>query len=292
MLNYLYALLEAETRFACLACGLDPGLGMFHADQKARDSLALDLMEAVRPQVDAYLLDLIERRTFSAKDFVETRKGVCRVLAPLTHTLAETTPLWAKAIAPVVENVATLLVSGGKRQLNLPTPLTQAHRSAGRDGVRRNPRKTKPAKAKFAATCATCGGALPSPDRMFCDDCLPEHEQEKLALLCEAGPAALARLRAEGRDPTTTDDAKRKLREAHSRHLFDTARWDAEHEQSDRAEFTERILPGLQGVSLSKMMNATGLSLRYCSKIRRGRVPHARHWRALRQLGSISACDN
>ena len=71
-----------------------------HADQKARDSLALDLMEAVRPEVDAYVLDLLAGRTFSAKDFVETRKGVCRVLAPLTHTLAETTSQWARAIAP------------------------------------------------------------------------------------------------------------------------------------------------------------------------------------------------
>ena len=34
ILNYLYALLEAETRFACLAQGLDPGLGIFHTDQK------------------------------------------------------------------------------------------------------------------------------------------------------------------------------------------------------------------------------------------------------------------
>jgi hypothetical protein len=243
-------------------------------------------MEAARPQADAYLLDLLERRTFSAKDFVETRKGVCRVLAPLTHTLAETTPLWAKAMGPVVENVAALLASGGNRQLGLPTPLTQSNRSAGRNAVRRNPRNTKPAKARLATTCAICGGALPSPDRMFCDDCLPEHDQEKLALLCEAGPAALARLRAEGRDPTTTDDAKRKLREAHSRHLSDAARWDAEHEPCDRAEFVEKILPGLQGVPLSKMMDATGLSLRYCSRIRRGRVPHARHWEGLREAGA------
>jgi hypothetical protein len=108
--------------------------------------LALDAMEAVRPQVDAYLLDLIEARTFSAKDFVETRKGVCRVLAPLTHTLAETAPRWAKAIAPVVEDVAALLVSGGGRQLSLPTPLTQANRSAGRDSVRRNPKRSAQAR--------------------------------------------------------------------------------------------------------------------------------------------------
>ena len=281
-LNYLYALLEAECRFACLACGLDPGLGVFHADQKSRDSLALDLMEAVRPKVDAYLLDLIEARTFSSKDFVETRRGVCRVLAPLTHTLAETAPRWAEAVAPVVENVAALVVSGGELQLRLPTPLTQANRSAGRNRVRRNPTKAKPARAKLATTCANCGGALPSPDRMFCNDCLPEHEKEKLVLFCEAGSVALARLRAEGRDPTTTDDAKKKLRDAHCRHVSDAARWDAEHEPCDRAEFIEKILPGLQGVPLSRMMDATGLSLRYCSKIRRGRVPHPMHWDALR----------
>ena len=166
MLNYLYALLEAETRFACLACGLDPGLGVFHADQKSRDSLVLDLMEAVRPQVDAYLLDLLAARTFSAKDFVETRKGVCRVLAPLTHTLAETTTQWARAIAPVVENVAAMLaVKSRSRIERLPTPLTQANRSSGRDAVRRKPRRPKSARArKPTATCATCGGPLPNSD--------------------------------------------------------------------------------------------------------------------------------
>lgn len=42
ILNYLYAILEAEARLACLAVGLDPGLGVLHADLKARDSLALD----------------------------------------------------------------------------------------------------------------------------------------------------------------------------------------------------------------------------------------------------------
>src|SRR5262249_23091818 len=48
LLNYLYAILEAETRVALLTVGLDPGLGIVHADVRARDSLALDVMEAVR----------------------------------------------------------------------------------------------------------------------------------------------------------------------------------------------------------------------------------------------------
>ena len=54
ILNYLYALLEAETRIAILTMGMDPGLGIMHKDQLSRDSLVCDLMEAARPDVDAW----------------------------------------------------------------------------------------------------------------------------------------------------------------------------------------------------------------------------------------------
>jgi CRISPR-associated protein Cas1 len=57
MLNYMYALLESEARLSAAAVGLDPGIGFLHVDTDARDSLACDLMEPVRPQVDAFLLD-------------------------------------------------------------------------------------------------------------------------------------------------------------------------------------------------------------------------------------------
>jgi CRISPR-associated protein Cas1 len=56
MLNYLYALVEAEAILACQAVGLDPGLGLVHSDTRARASLALDLMEPVRPEVDDFVL--------------------------------------------------------------------------------------------------------------------------------------------------------------------------------------------------------------------------------------------
>jgi CRISPR-associated endonuclease Cas1 len=46
ILNYLYSLLESESRLAAAALGLDPGMGVLHVDTKARDSLACDLMEA------------------------------------------------------------------------------------------------------------------------------------------------------------------------------------------------------------------------------------------------------
>jgi hypothetical protein len=49
LLNYLYAILEAETRIALLTVRLDPRLGLLHTDQPSRDSLACDVMEPVRP---------------------------------------------------------------------------------------------------------------------------------------------------------------------------------------------------------------------------------------------------
>jgi CRISPR-associated endonuclease Cas1 len=48
LLNYLYAILESEARIAVSAVGLDPALGILHADLRYRDSLACDLMEPVR----------------------------------------------------------------------------------------------------------------------------------------------------------------------------------------------------------------------------------------------------
>ncbi len=284
MLNYLYALLEAETRFACLACGLDPGLGIFHADQKSRDSLALDLMEAVRPQVDAYLLNLLGARTFSVRDFAETRKGVCRVLAPLTHTLAETTAQWAKAIGPVVEDVARMLADDVRTRVVLPTPLTQSHRSAGRDRLRRTARRPASAQTTLIATCATCGGPLPNAERQFCDDCLPEERQRLNAKFIAASAAGLAKMHAEGRNPMHTEGGRRKLGEANARRCREAAEWDRTHEKPDPEVFRREILPMLQSATLPQMRAATGLSTTMCASIRRGYAPHPRHWEGLRRL--------
>ena len=57
MLNYVYAVLESESRLALAVVGLDPGLGVLHKDTVRRDSLACDLMEVVRPKVDTFLFD-------------------------------------------------------------------------------------------------------------------------------------------------------------------------------------------------------------------------------------------
>jgi hypothetical protein len=89
VLNYLYTLLEVETRMALTVRGLDPGLALFYADEANRQSLAADVMEPVRPHVDAFVLNLARTRTFSAKDFAETREGACRLASSLAPNVRQ-----------------------------------------------------------------------------------------------------------------------------------------------------------------------------------------------------------
>ena len=138
MLNYLYSLVEAEAILACQAVGLDPGLGIVHADAKGRQSLALDLMEPVRPEVDAFVLDMVERRTFRKAEFTETSDGHVRLLAPLTHELAETMPQWAKSLGPIAEHVAHVFGKAMDGTYSAATPLTSRRHprcAGGREGA-------------------------------------------------------------------------------------------------------------------------------------------------------------
>ena len=58
-------------------------------------------------------------------------------------------------------------------------------------------------------------------------------------------------------------------------------------DRPDPVVFRTEILPGLRRKPVRDLVAATGLSKHYCSLIRLGkRVPHARHWDALRRLAS------
>lgn len=109
ILNYLYRLAEIETTIALRAVRLDPGLGILHTDKRNRDSMTLDCLEAIRPQIDAYALDLLDTRVFTRRDFVELPDGVCRLLPPFSHELGKSLPRWRKTTAPVAEQIANIL---------------------------------------------------------------------------------------------------------------------------------------------------------------------------------------
>jgi hypothetical protein len=284
ILNYLYAILEAETRLACLTLGLDPGLGIVHADYRDRDSFALDLMEAARPAIDAYALELLQTRTFSRRDFAETARGVCRLNPPLSHELAATAPRWAEAVAPAAEAVAKLLArSLGSRIKEVSTPLTGRKRSARYDGKRRTVATRPKTTARPVPTCKRCNGPLPRRDRTYCDDCLPHYQREQYATAFHgSGLTAIEQKKATGADPTHGAQAAARRVEANIARKRELREWDERHgELVDLSEFERDILPLIQDIPLSRLQRATGLSLRYVSLIRRGeRTPHPRHWQA------------
>lgn len=76
LLSYLYTLLTFEVSSALETVGLDPYVGFLHQDRPGRPSLALDLMEELRPVfADRLALSLINRRQISGEGFVEKESG-------------------------------------------------------------------------------------------------------------------------------------------------------------------------------------------------------------------------
>jgi CRISPR-associated protein Cas1 len=76
VLSFLYTLLTHDCRSAAESVGLDPAVGFLHRDRPGRPSLALDLMEELRPVLaDRLALALFNRRQIGSKDFVKQENG-------------------------------------------------------------------------------------------------------------------------------------------------------------------------------------------------------------------------
>lgn len=80
VLSFLYAMLGHDCRSALEAHGLDPQVGFLHTDRPGRASLALDLMEELRPVLaDRLALSLVNRRQLGIGDFVVEDTGGIRL---------------------------------------------------------------------------------------------------------------------------------------------------------------------------------------------------------------------
>lgn len=76
LLSFCYSLLTSSVASALETVGLDPYVGMMHADRPGRASLALDLMEELRPAVaDRFVLSLINKQLINGKDFIQKENG-------------------------------------------------------------------------------------------------------------------------------------------------------------------------------------------------------------------------
>jgi len=76
LLSFLYTLLTNEVASALEGVGLDPYVGFLHQDRPGRPSLALDLMEELRPVfADRLALSLVNRKQIAGKGFIQKESG-------------------------------------------------------------------------------------------------------------------------------------------------------------------------------------------------------------------------
>jgi hypothetical protein len=66
---------------------------------------------------------------------------------------------------------------------------------------------------------------LDDSSRKYCDSCFPERREAAVAIFATAGPAALAKRRAEGTDPAHTEDARRKQGKRAAANLRANSEW-------------------------------------------------------------------
>ncbi len=76
MLSFAYNLLSNECASALESVGLDAYVGFLHRDRPGRSSLALDLMEELRPCfADRFVLTLVNNRIVTKGDFSQSESG-------------------------------------------------------------------------------------------------------------------------------------------------------------------------------------------------------------------------
>ena len=132
MLNYGYRVGEIESVHACHAYGLHSALGILHADKQGRDSMALDLLETIRPAIDRVILDMLDTglgvsygadgkpRYLDRRLIRETREGTARLVPPLTHILAGHSAVWGSEVRRHAENTARALALASTAPISVP----------------------------------------------------------------------------------------------------------------------------------------------------------------------------
>jgi CRISPR-associated endonuclease Cas1 len=274
ILNYAYALLESESRLAVATLGLDPGLGFLHNDAPGRDSLACDLMEASRPAVDSWFVDWITKETLRRDWFFEQKDGGCRLMANLTEKISETSPIWARAIAPTAEWVASTLWSSVRTapsDRHPATRLTQRRRSEGRGSEYIQNTKAVPHPKNI---CAGCG--ISTKRGLNCPKCGREIARAKLIELAKIGRIvghSPASIKKQAEKQRLHEQAKRAWRS------MPKPSWPTEQ------DYSELIQPRLASVTIAMIARTLAISEPYAAMIRSGKYrPHPRHWEVLAKL--------
>jgi CRISPR-associated endonuclease Cas1 len=278
ILNYAYAILESETRLAIAAMGMDAGMGFLHTDNDRRDSLACDLMEVVRPNVDAFVVDWVSRSPFKREWFFEQRNGNARLMADFAATLSETAPMWRRAVAPVVEWLARTLWEHSPKMTGHRPPANRLTQSTKRGAHGGEPALPSLRPVAHQNLCRNCGAPILHKG-IYCR-------------LCNADASKNSYVKAAdlGRKVALSAESQTKRAESQRRNANARRGWIAAEHPSwlDQETYVKQILPRLSTLTVSSIASAIDVSLGYADSIRKGKVhPHARHWLKLAELVGV-----
>lgn len=280
MLNYLYAVLESEARLAAAALGLDPGFGALHTDTKARDSLACDIMEPVRPRVDAFVLNWIRREPLKREWFFEQPDGNCRLMDSFAAKLAETAPNWAGAVAPIAESVARAFWSTARVPKSEGIPATRLTQQYRREAKGSSPLPPARAAMRPVRICRSCGVDIAKAESDYCPACRGLIQRRRFV--------EVARL---GRELARLPEARAKHAQSHLKQVARQQGWNPASlpEWLNKEAYWSRVQPKLAPVAYSKIAAVLDVSKSYAANVKAGRfLPHPRHWRALAELAGIT----
>ncbi len=277
ILNYCFALLEAETRIAVSTLGLDPCLGLgLHTDRPNRDSLVFDVFEPARPKIESWVLHWIAREPLRRADFFETSTGNCRLRSHLCAKLGETAPTWGKLVAPWAEYVAHALwkAKSGSGSRVPATRLTQQHKR-GAKGYFELPNVTPPRPQR---TCRGCGLVL--------------HTQKKHCHACgvDISRANMIEIAHRGRIASKSAEARARISAGQKRQCAIRQSWQPSNLPAwlNRESYRQLIWPKLAKITVPTIARAMHVSESYATKVRKGlHVPHQMHWQTLAALAKV-----
>jgi CRISPR-associated endonuclease Cas1 len=274
ILNYLYSFLESESRLAAAALGLDPGMGVLHVDTKARDSLACDLMEPVRPQVDSFLLDWIMREPLKREWLFEQSDGNCRLMAPFAARLSETVPMWGRAVAPFAEWVTRAFWSSSAKLARESAPATRLTQRAKREAKGAPSLPSSIRAPRRENLCRGCGKTI-QDGRTNCATCAVGDATSNMLDAARIGRETANGPEAQMRRAVTQ---RKNARAQHAWKASDQPAWLTEK------FYSEKVQPLLAQTSPSVIARKISVSRWYAGRIREGYRPHPRHWPFLAEL--------
>jgi CRISPR-associated endonuclease Cas1 len=113
MLNYAYAVLEAQVRIQTVSEGYDPTIGIMHHDYRGGPAFVLDKLEPLRPMVDREVLRIALSNELHSSDFVLRSDGVCRLNPQLSARIVVAIPLVARYEADLPGDAGGGLTAAG-----------------------------------------------------------------------------------------------------------------------------------------------------------------------------------